>query len=462
MGGKHEIKKQARVRVWGRAGGSGAEAPKKERLPADGMKQTGDAPLGAETELPPLGEPEPAVKRSPEPAPAAREEPRKEVRAGKEKAPKKEPVKKEKPPKEKKAPRKERAAAKKASAEGVAEEPGAKKKKRVGLKLGLGAAALVLVLLAGVLLFINGKLNKLNYNETVTVDESARISSTDDETNKNLKKLEQREGASALPTDDVFKDKDVVNLLLLGTDMKIPGTKDPGRCDATMVCSLNKKTGEIKLVSFERAIGVPVPGYEDEQLAYVFQYGGGDFMQETITKCFRVDLTGYVHVGYEVFPEVIDALGGIDVELDSSEVYYMSEYLKYDKTAPKLKVGMNHLNGTAAYSYCRLRDPDDDWSRQGRTRQAVQALVDKLKTASAKELNSMLDTVLPMVGTNLSKGQISSLMLSAPKFINASVGQLMIPAKDEAWSYVTGRGAYMVGCDYAAGAKLIREFLYGA
>lgn len=332
----------------------------------------------------------------------------------------------------------------------------------MAVKILLIVIIVIGLLVGGVLLFIDSKLNKLSYgaDENTPMKTGKEFTVVGDNSEFNGEGLEVKESGSALPTDDVFADENVINILLLGTDMKIPGTEDPGRCDMTMICSLNKTTGDIKLVSFERTIGVPVPKYEDEMLSYVFQYGGGEFMQETINKCFLVDITGYVHISYEMFPQIIDAMGGIDVELDQSEVYHMSEYLGYDPAKETLHTGMCHLNGTAAYSFCRLRDPDDDWGRQRRLREAVTAMVGKLKTLSVKDMNNMANTILPMINTNLTKAEIKSLMSLAPKFIGAEVGQLMIPEKEGSWTYVTGRGAHMLGCDFAACAKEIKEFLY--
>ena len=331
------------------------------------------------------------------------------------------------------------------------------------VKIILPIVLVIAILAGGAMMFVDSKLNKLSYNadENTPMKTGKEFKVVADDYQMNMDGLEQKESGSALPTEDVFADENVINILLLGTDMKIPGTDDPGRCDLTMICSLNKKTGDVKLVGFERTIGVPVPNYEDEMLSYVFQYGGGEFMQETINKCFLVDIAGYVHVSYEMFPQVIDAMGGIDVELDLSEVYYMSEYLAYDPAKETLHTGLCHLNGTAAYSFCRLRDPDDDWGRQERVREAVSAMVTKLKDLSIKDMNNIADTVLPMISTNLTKAEIKSLMAMAPKFINAEVTQLMIPEQEGSWTYVTGRGAHMLGCDFEACAKEIKEFIYG-
>ncbi len=336
-------------------------------------------------------------------------------------------------------------------------------KKRIGLRVLIAVLCVLGLLIGGGVFFINSKLNRM---QRVTAAQSTPpaeeiVSTSGNAAKLDLEKLEERESAGEIPTDDIFRDKDIVNILLIGTDMKIPGTKDPGRADAVVICSLNRATGNVKLVGFERTIGMPVPDKEDEILSYIFQYGGGPFMQESVSNVFRVDLTGYVLVPYESFAAAVDAIGGIDVELDVSEVYNIGRNLGNDPIKDTLAPGMNHLNGKATYSYCRLRDADDDWVRQSRVRNALQAVFNKLKGLSFKELNKMADDVLPYIETNLTNSQITSLMLSAPKFANTKVTQLMVPERDKIWYYQTGRGAYMLGCDYTECAKNIREFLYG-
>ena len=313
---------------------------------------------------------------------------------------------------------------------------------------------------ASVVLFVNSKLNKLNYDEQIeTLSHEDILKLNDRELDKSLQNLEQRDQAPTPAEGDVFKDKDIVNILVCGTDMRIPNTQDQGRCDAAVIVSLNKKTGGVKLISFERSIGIPTPGYGDTKLNGAFNLGGGEYLQEVLTKCFLVDLAGYVHLSYETIPEVFDAIGGIDVELDQSEVYHISRYVQYDLDAPELHVGMNNLRGWAAYGYCRLRDGDDNFARQRRVRNALQAAVSKLKTMSLSELNATADAVLPLIGTNLTKAQISSLILMAPKFKNATIEQLSVPEKDEGWSYQSPSGEYMLGLDYSEWSQKIQDFI---
>ena len=351
------------------------------------------------------------------------------------------------------------------SAEAKQSAPKAERAARAPLPKGVKIAGIVLAVLILIVgsgaLFVNAKLNRLNRSVDTNVEKPVNGATVSDDFSANVEGLEVRSGGGELPDGDLFSDKNIVNILLLGTDMKIPGTNDPGRCDCTMICSLNKATGEVKLIGFERAIGVPIPGYEDELLTYAYQYGAGPFMVETIEKCFNVDLAGYVHVGFETFPQVIDAIGGIDVELNQSEIYNLSVTYQYSPDLHEMSPGMNHLEGEVAYGYCRLRDSDDDWARQGRTREAVQAMVNKLKTMSITDLNKLMDDVLPLIETDLTNSQLTSLMMSAPKFVNATVTQLMEPDREKTWSYQTGRGAFMIGCDFKECAAEIQEFIYG-
>ena len=331
---------------------------------------------------------------------------------------------------------------------------------RAGKVIVITVCAVLVAAVLGAALYVNGKLNKLNYHEQaepLTHEEVQALS--DPALDQSVQKLERRESAAAPAEGDVFENQDIINILVCGTDMRQPNTKDLGRCDAAVIVSLNRKTGGVKLIGFERSIGVPTPGEWDTKLNNAFNYGGGAYMQEVLSKCFLVDLAGYVHLSYDTIAQVFDAIGGIDVELDSSEVYHISEFVKYEPDKPHLQVGMNNLRGWAAYGYCRLRDADDNYARQRRVRNALQAALGKVKTMSVAELDAMANEVLPLIGTNLTKAQISSLILQAPKFKNAVIEQMSVPEKGDGWSYQSGRGEYMLGLDFSEWSRKIQNFI---
>ena len=119
-----------------------------------------------------------------------------------------------------------------------------------------------------------------------------------------------------------------------------------------------------------------------------------------------------------------------------------------------LKAGINHMNGQTALAYCRLRSLDDDWVRQSRQRKCLEAVLKQVRRLGLKELNSLADTVLPLVHTNLSKTEIASLLMASPKIISSgSIGQMQVPDKN----YQNG----VIKCDFDYESKKISNFIYG-
>jgi hypothetical protein len=105
-----------------------------------------------------------------------------------------------------------------------------------------------------------------------------------------------------------------------------------------------------------------------------------------------------------------------------------------------------------ALKYCRLRSIDSNWHRIERQRTAIQAAMDRAKSLSLKELDALADVVLPLIHTNLTKEQISDLLLHANKYLGATAEQMTVPLR------VPGQPAR---CDFQFEAERIRELIYG-
>lgn len=327
-----------------------------------------------------------------------------------------------------------------------------KKKNRRGSRIltGVLLGLLLLILAAGGLgaLYVNAKLNKISYHPVGTVtppsytdEELARMEQDPEDVTDRIDSSEEK------PEGDVFAQKDVVNVLFLGTDMRIPNTSDPGRADCTMICSLNKATGEVKLISFERGIMVPVPDHGMDLLTNSFRWAGPEYTQSIFRDYFLLDVAGYAQVDFDAFTQIIDAIGGIDVKLTEAEAWAIN-----NAAGTRLVEGTNHLDGKLALRYCRLRKIDSNWVRIERQRNAIQAVLYKVKGLSLSELDKLADQILPLVHTNLTKDQITALLVAAPKFLGATAEQMTVPDR------VPGKGAY---CDFQKEAERLKLFLYG-
>ena len=320
------------------------------------------------------------------------------------------------------------------------------KKTRAG-RVVLAVILLFLILFLSVFLYGVSKLSKISYDEPAaqTIIETENGQAQKPMTQKEVKEKITEEAITqsiALPQGNAESTADIVNVLLLGTDIRVPGTEDPGRADSTMLCSLNMKTGDVKLISFERGIYVPIPDMGQDLLTHAYHWGGAALSQSIIEQCFLLDVAGYAQVDFNNFKLVIDTIGGVDIELTESEA-----------AALRLPAGLNHLNGAQALSYCRLRSVDSDWERQQRQRTTIAAALKQVRSLSLPELDSTMNTLLPLIHTNLSKTQISRLMLNAPKFIQGDVSQLQVPDRNWNDGYIK--------CDFDYEHKKITNFIYG-
>ena len=129
-----------------------------------------------------------------------------------------------------------------------------------------------------------------------------------------------------------------------------------GRSDAMIVLSMNKADKSVKMISFLRDCLVELPGYLDNKMNDSYMRGGGPFVMEVIETNFNLQIDGYIHVGFDNFQDVIDRLGGVDIELTEEEAEYLcnTNYISMKKYR-NVKPGWNTMNGNQALGYCRVR-----------------------------------------------------------------------------------------------------------
>ena len=304
-------------------------------------------------------------------------------------------------------------------------------KTRKGRRVLLLLLGLVILLLAAAGLYYNSLLNRLSFDRGGTMDISAELGPIQSDDVQKISSGNKAEGK-------IHSEKNVINVLLIGSDYRIPYTSDPGRADVTMLCSLNKKTGSIKLVSFERGIMVEIPDRGTDLLTHSFHWGGAELTTNILRESFLLDIAGYAHVDFDSFSALVDAVGGVDITLTDAEAWALN-----------LPSGETHLDGAAALSYCRLRRIDSNWHRIQRQRNTVQAILNRVKGMSLSEIDQLAQTVLPLIHTDLSKTEITSILMSAPKFLGVTAEQMTVPDNNDQH------------CDFQYEAERLQAFLYG-
>ena len=251
--------------------------------------------------------------------------------------------------------------------------------------------------------------------------------------------------------------EDIFNILIIGTDARRSEYDDPGRGDATLLCSLNRKNGAVRLISFERSIGMPWPGHGDVMLTSLYAYGGAELVCQDISRCFKVDIDAYMQLDFDGFCSIIDSLGGVDIYLSAQEAQALTEDLYYEQSFSE---GDNHLNGLAALRYCRLRRIDDNWRRVERQRNLVQATLNRTKQLRLGQIKELATLASEHIDTDLSKAQLASLVLSAPRFLRSQPQQMTIPDRNNVWTYNSGEET-VTGCDFGSESRRLSEFIYG-
>ena len=353
----------------------------------------------------------------------------------------------------------------------------------LGLKLWVRILSCILVVVLALGLVAYGyfhskyRLMKISDGKFSSTEVSAEGDTQDKMENDELQSREIEEKQAIEATGDVETDKNVFNILLIGTDDRTTEFNDNARGDTCILLSINREKDQVHLVSFERAIGVKIPSGEYEGqwdwLTHMFWYGGPYLMTREIRENFKVDVTKYVRVNIRTFMELVDSVGGVDIDMTEAECNNIN-HPEGTFTAGNIKgmhvenevqqdlvPGVNHLNGATAMCYARLRAIDDDWHRVERQRKVILAAVENLKKMSVTELDSLLNNVLPLVQTNLTEADIASLIPEAGTFVNMDYDTITFPLK-HTYGLMDGMcGRKVLALDFETNSEELQNFLYG-
>lgn len=220
----------------------------------------------------------------------------------------------------------------------------------------------------------------------------------------------------------------IVNLLLVGAD-KRESWSEKGRSDSVMIATLDMKHKELKLTSLMRDMYVTIPGYENAKFNAAYSYGGISLLYQTIAENFGIKMDGYVIVDFAAFKDVINTIGGVEIELSEEECAYLLEtYAEKKSSISKLKPGKNQMNGTQALAYTRIRQVGQgDFGRTQRQRNVLEAVFHEAKAMSFSELNNLAKEVFPCVKSDLTNDELLSYLMSVIMMGTTEIKQMRIP-----------------------------------
>lgn len=257
--------------------------------------------------------------------------------------------------------------------------------------------------------------------------------------------------------------QDIVNIALFGLDRR--SKDEASRSDAIIVASIDKKHKKIKLSSVMRDSYVEVPGYGKTKITHAYAYGGPQLAIETLNQNFNLDIKDYVTVDFFSLEKIIDAIGGVTIEVRKEEMPYINAYMSGVADIEKEKVttltqwGKLNLNGMQAVAYSRIRYIGNDFERTERQRKVLTEILNKIQGAGIIKYPSIVNTLLPYVETSISKGDMLSLGSDILSSGIKTVDQERFPV-DGYWKDSMIDGIYYLAMDINAATEQIHKYIY--
>lgn len=251
----------------------------------------------------------------------------------------------------------------------------------------------------------------------------------------------------SLTDGELLEDSKVLNIMLFGEDSA--GGAEFGRSDSMIMVSIDNRHKKLKLTSFQRDTYVYIPGYGDNKLNASYSYGGPKLAIQTIEANFGIKVDRYAVVDYASFIDIIDILGGIEMEISQDEIDYINYQLYKNNqsdtpTTITDEPGNVLLTGQQALWYARDRGlskseeaigiDGDDWDRTERQRKLIETMFSDMKSADLTQIVSIVGAVGPLVTTNLKKDEITALVTRSLTYLSYEVEQYTVPCEGM-WYY---------------------------
>lgn len=211
---------------------------------------------------------------------------------------------------------------------------------------------------------------------------------------------------------DKYKiDKNVTNIAFFGLDRR--NKNDSCRSDTIIIVSLDTKLKKIKISSIMRDTYVNIKDHDMTKINHAYAYDGPQLAVRTLNENFNLDIRNFVAVDFFQLEDIIDALGGINIDMQSEEIehtnYNMAHVARLEKKSviPVTEAGTQILNGMQAVAYSRIRSTaGGDFRRSERQRTVLTAMMQKIKNAGKGEFVQIVTQILPFVETSLNKTDI--------------------------------------------------------
>ncbi len=301
-------------------------------------------------------------------------------------------------------------------------------------------AAIVLIICAvgfGSLHYVFGGLEE-DTDFQKQIDNMTEIDNEDDDSERVATTLDQAK---------------IRNIAIFGIDSP---NGDQGRSDATLVISVDNEHNKIKITSLARDSLVYIPQKKTrEKLTHAYSYGGPSLAVYTINKNFNLDIKDYVAVNFQEMADIVDLVGGVQVNLSQAEYNYLKD--------PSLSPGDVTLNGQQAVRYSRIRYIDSDIMRASRQREVLTSLFYSARSMKKTAYPAFIRKCMALCSTSLSKKDILS-MASILSKSGLELEQFSCPAdlpsNVKVWGGIMDSGAWCWVYNTKKASASVLDFIY--
>ena len=219
-----------------------------------------------------------------------------------------------------------------------------------------------------------------------------------------------------LSVNEELENEDFWNIALFGVDSRTGVLGKGTLSDCIIVCSINKNTKEVKLVSIYRDTYLNIGNDTYNKANSAYSSGGPEQAIKMLNTNLDLDITNFATVDFSALVSVVDAIGGVTIDLTEEEIKHLNNYqVETSKvTNGEIKnisgAGEHLLNGIQTVSYCRIRyTAGNDFKRSERQRQVIGLIVEKAKSMSPASLTKIVEEAFPKCATNIELSELLSL-----------------------------------------------------
>lgn len=262
----------------------------------------------------------------------------------------------------------------------------------------------------------------------------------------------------------------ITNILLVGTDGEY--IEKGNRSDSMMVVTIDSKNKDIRISSIARDTYVDIPGYSTEKLTHAYAYEGIDLLKEVFKVNFDLDIDKYIAVNFVSFMEIMDELGGVEVNVEEKDIKEINKYIdacygyyknKDEKDKEYItKSGVQRLNGYQALAFSRIRYTDSAFARDNRHREVAESVYKEFAQKGVETYKKCAEIILNNTKTNISPIEMMTLAYTVLKINDKDIEQFQFPLAEYRNGHIINKQkGWVLEWDKEPNLEAWHKFIFG-